>query len=100
MKRGKLPPIYNDLSDQGKWQYHYERKTMEIAIILTDTEMDNLTEALNATIAMLNKEKNGHHFTAPYRRLKDKIESIYAASEEAHAAIKSEMDAKSCVDQH
>ena len=24
----KLPPIYNDLSDQGKWQYHYERKTM------------------------------------------------------------------------
>ena len=70
---------------------------MGTAIILDDKEIEHLIEALHCTLHMFKEKdpENAHLFSPPYQDLKDKLEGIQNSVEEAHAAIKSEMDAKS-----
>lgn len=52
-----------------------------IHVILSEKEIEHLTEALHCTLQMLKEKdpENGHYFALPYQRIKDKLEGIQNA---------------------
>ena len=49
-----------------------------IHVMLSEEEIQRLTEALHCTLKMLKEKdpENGHHFAPMYQGIKDKLESI------------------------
>jgi len=49
-----------------------------IQVMLSEKEIEHLTEALHCTLQMLKETapENGHHFAPMYQRVKDKLEAI------------------------